>query len=142
MSVRASTGFRRERAAVPSARAFVTRALRSAGASDDTIERLELAVAEACNNVVFHAISRSFTVQVAIDDDRAVVTVTDDGAGFVPMAHPVMPPPLATGKRGIPLMEALIDRVDVSSGAGGTTVVLDQPTGSATGRGATLVAEV
>jgi anti-sigma regulatory factor (Ser/Thr protein kinase) len=126
---------------VPSVRAFVKRALRSAGASDDTIERLELAVAEACNNVVFHTTGPAFTVNVAIDDDRAVIEITDDGAGFVPMVRPAMPPPLATGHRGIPLMEALVDRVDVSSGAGGTTVVLDQPLRGAPGRRATLVAE-
>jgi serine/threonine-protein kinase RsbW len=142
MRVRTSTRFRRERAAVPSARAFVTLALRSAAASDDTVERLELAAAEACNNVVFHATGPTFTVDVAIDDHRAVVTVTDEGAGFVPLVHPTMPPPLATGRRGIPLMEALVERVDVSSGSGGTTVVLDQPLDGAADRQATLVAEV
>jgi anti-sigma regulatory factor (Ser/Thr protein kinase) len=142
MGVRTSTRFRRERAAVPSARAFVKLTLRSAGAADDTVERLELAAAEACNNVVFHASGPTFTVHLAIDDDRAVVTVADEGAGFVPMQHPVMPPPLAIGKRGIPLMEALVERVDVSSGSGGTTVVLDQPLGGAAGREARFVAEV
>jgi anti-sigma regulatory factor (Ser/Thr protein kinase) len=142
MGVRTSTRFRRERAAVPSARAFVKLTLRSAGAADDTVERLELAAAEACNNVVFHASGPTFTVDVAIDDDRAVVRVTDEGGGFVPVQHPVMPPPLAIGKRGIPLMEALVERVDVSSGSDGTTVVLDQPLDGTAGREATLVAEV
>lgn len=140
MSVRVSTRFRRERAAVPSARAFVTRVLGDAGAADDTIERLELAVAEACNNAVFHATGPVFTLDVAIDGDRAVVTVTDDGAGFVPLVHPAMPPPLALGNRGIPLMEALVERVQVTSGAGGTTVVLDQSLGGSDREG-TLVAE-
>ena len=141
MSVRTSTRFRRERAAVPSARAFVTRTLRALGASDDTVERLELAVAEACNNVVFHATCPAFALDVAVDGDRAVVTVTDDGAGFVPRAHPAMPPPLALSRRGIPLMEALVERVEVSSGAGGTTVVLAQPLRGTPGRNATLVVE-
>ena len=142
MSVRTSTRFRRERAAVPSARAFVTLALRAAGVADDTVERLELATAEACNNVVFHASGPTFIVDVAIDDDRAVVRVTDEGAGFVPVQHPVMPPPLAVGMRGIPLMEALVEHVDVSSGSGGTTVLLDQSLDGAAGREATLVGEM
>ena len=142
MSVRTSTRFRRERAAVPSARAFVTLALRAAGVADDTVERLELATAEACNNVVFHASGPTFIVDVAIDEDRAVVRVTDEGAGFVPVQHPVMPPPLAVGMRGIPLMEALVEHVDVSSGSGGTTVLLDQSLDGAAGREATLVGEM
>ena len=142
MSVRTSTRFRRERAAVPSARAFVTLALQGAGVADDTVERLELATAEACNNVVFHASGPTFIVDVAIDDDHAVVRVTDEGAGFVPVQHPVMPPPLAVGMRGIPLMEALVEHVDVSSGSGGTTVLLDQSLDGAAGREATLVGEM
>jgi anti-sigma regulatory factor (Ser/Thr protein kinase) len=130
MDVRTSTRLRRERASVPAARAFVRHALRSGGASVDSIERLELATAEACNNAVVHAVGASFTVDVVIDDDQAMVAVADNGAGFVPQVRRAMPSPWATGNRGIPLMEALVEQVDVYSGDSGTTVVLMQPLGA------------
>ena len=124
MGHRTSTRFRREPSAVPSARAFVTRALRSAGATSEAVERLVLAVAEACNNVVFHADGPAFTVTVLVDGGRAMVTVADTGSGFDPPDRPTMPAPDATGQRGLALMRALVDHVAVVSGAGGTTVAL------------------
>jgi serine/threonine-protein kinase RsbW len=126
MDVRTSTRLRRERSAVPSARAFVRHALRSVGATGEVVERLELAVAEACNNAILHADGPTFTVSVAVDRGRVMVAVADAGAGFRPPAKAVMPSPLATGHRGLPLMEALVDEVDVTSNGHGTTVVLMQ----------------
>jgi anti-sigma regulatory factor (Ser/Thr protein kinase) len=52
--------------------------------------------------------------------------VSDTGAGFVPPPRPRMPAPEATGHRGLALMRALVERVEVSSNAAGTTVVLQQ----------------
>ncbi len=127
MDVRTSTRFRRDRAAVPSARAFVKHALRSAGAPVEAIDRLELAVAEACNNAILHADGQSFTVTVVVQGGRAMVAVADNGSGFDPPAHPTMPSPQATGHRGLPLMQALVGDVDVASSDGGTTVVLVLP---------------
>lgn len=117
MNVRASTRFRRDRAAVRSARAFVNHALRSAGAPSETIEQIELAVAEACNNAILHSGSAVFSVNVAVDGDHATVTVSDDGNGFHPPRDPRMPAPQATGKRGLAIMRELVDHVDVSSTA-------------------------
>ena len=77
MNVRTSTRCRRERAAVPSARAYVRHALRSAGAPADTLDRLVLAVAEACNNAILHAGGDVFTVSVVVEGSRAMVAVAD-----------------------------------------------------------------
>jgi serine/threonine-protein kinase RsbW len=126
MNVRTSTRFRRERAAVPSARAYVKHALRSAGAPADTLDRVVLAVAEACNNAILHAGCDVFTVSVVVEGSRAMVAVADDGSGFDSPLRPAMPAPEATGNRGLALMEALVDQVDVSSTQRGTTVVLVQ----------------
>ena len=90
------------------------------------VESLVLAVAEACNNAILHADGDDFTVTVAVEDGRAVVTVADQGAGFVPPSSPRMPGPFATGHRGLALMQALVDDVDVVSDAAGTTVMLAQ----------------
>jgi serine/threonine-protein kinase RsbW len=127
MNVRTSTRFRRERAAVPPARAFVRHALRSGGAPLEVVKNLELAVAEACNNAILHSGSDAFTVRVTVHDGRAQVVVADHGAGFDPPEHPTMPAPEATGQRGLALMQALVDQVDVTSNGTGTTVVLTQP---------------
>lgn len=124
MDVRTSTRFRRERAAVPAARAFVKHALRSAGATAEAGERLVLAVAEACNNAVLHADGPVFTVGVVVVDGRAEVTVTDTGPGRVPSGPVSMPGPYATGRRGLALMRAMVDDVQVTSDATGTSVVL------------------
>lgn len=101
-------------------------ALRSAGADLDVIDRVELAVAEACNNAILHAQGDTFSITVAVDGDRARVDVADDGPGFAPPVQPAMPPALATGHRGLPLMRALVDEVEVTSGRGGTVVALGQ----------------
>jgi serine/threonine-protein kinase RsbW len=111
---------------VPSARAFVRHALRTVNAPNDAVESLVLATAEACNNAILHARGTAFIVSVALDAGRATVAVTDDGDGFVPPEHPAMPAPHATGRRGLALMEALVDEVDLTSGDRGTTVVLVQ----------------
>lgn len=124
MAVRTSTRFRRERAAVPPARAFVEHTLRSAGAPTDIVERVVLATAEACNNAILHADGDDFTLSVVVEGGRAMVSVSDDGDGFDPPDHAAMPGPQATGRRGLALMQALVDAVDVSSGPAGTTVAL------------------
>ena len=92
----------------------------------DIVEQLVLAVAEACNNAILHAEGDDFTVSVVVDGGRAIVTVSDHGAGFVPPARPSMPGPHATGNRGLALMQALVDDVDVVSDRAGTTVMLAQ----------------
>jgi serine/threonine-protein kinase RsbW len=98
----------------------------SAAVPSDIVEQLVLAVAEACNNAILHAAGDDFTVSVVVDGGRAIVTVSDHGAGFVPPARPSMPGPHATGNRGLALMQALVDDVDVVSDAAGTTVMLAQ----------------
>lgn len=92
----------------------------------DIVEQLVLAVAEACNNAILHAAGEDFTVSVVVARGRALVTVADHGAGFVPPARPSMPGPHATGHRGLALMRALVDDVDVVSDGAGTTVMLAQ----------------
>jgi len=125
MDVLASSTFRREPAAVPSARAFVTKSLESLALSVDAADRLVLAVAEACNNVVIHAGGESFGVAIALHERSCHVSVTDQGAGFfAPSGRPAMPSADETGHRGLALMYALVDSVDLVSTPHGTAVVL------------------
>ncbi|HKE73238.1 MAG TPA: ATP-binding protein [Acidimicrobiales bacterium] len=139
MDVRTSTRLARERTAVPNARAFVRHALNTAGAPSDSLDPLVLAVAEACNNAILHAAGDAFGVTLVVEGTHVTVTVSDTGAGFVPPARPQMPSPEATDHRGLALMQALVDRVRVSSDAKGTVVVLEQSLGPA--QPASLAAE-
>lgn len=56
--------------------------------------------------------------------DALIVEVRDQGTGFATSAMPAMPPPDAQGGRGLPLMCALADKVEVASTPRGTTVTL------------------
>jgi serine/threonine-protein kinase RsbW len=124
MDVRTSTRLRRDPQAVPAARAFVHHALRSAGVPADVVDRLVQAVAEACNNAILHAAGATFTVSVTVAAGVCTLTVSDLGRGFDPPEHARMPSPQAVDHRGLALMEALVDHVEVSSAPVGTTVVL------------------
>ena len=126
MDLQVSTSFRRHTAAVPWARAYVDRALVSAGVPRQVVDRLVLAVAEACNNAILHADGDTFTVSVAVVDSTCTLTVSDLGRGFDPPPRARMPAPETVGQRGLALMEALVDRLEVTSSPTGTTVVLAQ----------------
>ncbi len=52
------------------------------------------------------------------------VEVQDQGRGFAVPSPPVMPSPEATGGRGLPLMCALADSVEIASSDHGTRVTL------------------
>jgi len=88
-----STRFRRERAAVPSARAFVHGALREKGVPSGMLDTLVLAVAEACNNAILHASGDAFGVTVVVEGSECTIIVSDSGAGFVPPVRAEMPAP-------------------------------------------------
>ena len=126
MQLLASTTFRRDPTAVPAARKFVRTVLASLDLTDDAQERLVLAAAEACNNVVLHADCDTFTVTVSRDDRSCVIDVTDSGHGFYVPSSFDMPPASEVGRRGLALMQALVDRVRVASSPMGTAVMLCQ----------------
>ena len=114
--------FRRVAEAVPAARAFVRRWL----PESDPAEGLVVAAAEAINNVIDHATGEAFTVAVDLDGIVGTVTVLDVGPGFDVPDEPAMPDVFANRCRGLALMHALADGVDIASSPAGTTVTLRQ----------------
>lgn len=110
---------------VATARGFVEVTLRLVGVTASSIAELRLAVGEACANAVQHAQgSTAFEVAIKVDATSCTVTVSDNGVGFdASTLRPEMPGPHAPRGRGIPLMNASVDAVDVHSGPDYGTIV-------------------
>ena len=69
-------------------RDFVSRVGDQAGLTPEEIGQIELAVDEACANVIEHAYgndsTKELTVRVALDDDALRISIVDTGKGFDP----------------------------------------------------------
>lgn len=102
-------------------RNFVTGVAKKVGFEKDDIQKIELAVDEACTNVIEHAYKdrkdQNIDVAVKIDYNKLTVVVTDHGETFKP--HDVKMPDmkkylaeLRVGGLGIYLMKTLMDEVD------------------------------
>ena len=97
-----------------------------AGFPRDTLEEVKLAVVEACLNALEYG-NGEVAVEIAAYDDRMEARVIDHGPGFDPqqVERPNLDAKLhATRKRGwgLELMRRLMDRVEVESQPGTTTV--------------------
>jgi serine/threonine-protein kinase RsbW len=101
-------------------RDFAAQTGRDLGLDDSTIYDLQLAVDEACTNVVLHAYGgRGGEIEVTIEpvDDGVRVVIRDWGAAFDPgtVPAPDVTAPLAQrslGGLGLYLMRQLMDEVD------------------------------
>lgn len=117
-----SVNLPRETVSVPVVRRLAAQALRAFGVRSDHISDVELAITEACANVVDHATDTdSFEVQVEVAADRCSITVLDHGTGF-DGASEHGADDSETG-RGLRLMQALVDRLDFRNEPQAGTVV-------------------
>lgn len=101
-------------------RSFVGHIARRVGFADEDATKIEMAVDEACSNVIKHAYERDarqpIDIVIKIDYDKLTVVVTDHGKGFDPSSikMPDMKEYLAelrVGGLGIYLMRTLMDEV-------------------------------
>ncbi len=101
-------------------REFVTGVGKQAGFEEDEIAQLQLAVDEACSNVIEHAYGHDSAKEVVIranfDDRQLTIDVVDTGAGFDPGS--VQPKTLRElmdqrkkGGLGLRLIQTLMDEV-------------------------------
>jgi serine phosphatase RsbU (regulator of sigma subunit)/anti-sigma regulatory factor (Ser/Thr protein kinase) len=98
--------------------------LRGHGATDDEIYDITVACQEACANAVEHAYGpgrQSFEIEATVDAGRIRIIVRDRGRW--------RPPRGDHRGRGVPLMRALMDAVDVQHTDQGTQVVLERTLG-------------
>jgi anti-sigma regulatory factor (Ser/Thr protein kinase) len=101
-------------------REFAAHVGSQAGLDEGAISRLELAVDEACANVIEHAygsdVSKDVTVRAVFDEEVLEVIVEDTGLGFDPTAVPAedirtLVAERRTGGLGMQLMKSLMDEV-------------------------------
>jgi serine/threonine-protein kinase RsbW len=86
-----------------------------------------LAFDEACANVVRHAFPGNvgdLRVSAVLDREHVMLAVEDDGVGFEPDTVPEPSDPLAMSGRGLAIIRALMQEVEVESPrpGGGTRV--------------------
>jgi serine/threonine-protein kinase RsbW len=105
----------REGPSVGIARHICRDALVSLGVSDGCVADIELAVTEACTNVLRHAASGSheYEVQVEIDERTCEIRVLDAGDNFDMIEGERPAPVMAETGRGLFLMRAMVDEFDL-----------------------------
>lgn len=113
-------------------RLFVTAVAAKVGFSADDINKIELAVDEACANVIKHAYHQDhkqlIELVIEIDYKKISIIITDHGKGFdiSQLPHADVKEYLAemrVGGLGIYLMRALMDEVEFDSEPGVRTQV-------------------
>lgn len=105
-----------EARSVPLARKVLSHALGVMGVSRECVDDIELAISEACTNVLDHAGAHdAYEVLAGIEGEFCIVEVCDEGHGFAaeaPPAEGVLVDAEAERGRGIQLMKALVDALD------------------------------
>jgi serine/threonine-protein kinase RsbW len=105
-----------ESGSVPVVRRLAAQALRAFGVDDDDVDDVQLAITEACANVIDHATeSHTYEVRFELAADRCAISVLDQGDGFDAAAVPDDLDVTAEDGRGLSLMRALVDSIAFSS---------------------------
>ena len=119
----------RDEQTVPVARHVVRNAMEQVGVEATCIYDVELALSEACTNVLVHSgPGDQYVVRLDLDGRLGVIRVIDVGHGF-DSARLQAEGSLADAERGrgLGLMRALVDRVDFTSRPeAGTIVTLEK----------------
>ncbi|MFP5377317.1 MAG: ATP-binding protein, partial [Acidimicrobiia bacterium] len=117
----------RDARTVPVARHICREALRELGVDPDCVADIEVALTEACTNVLEHSrAGEEYEVQVQLDDRHCVIRVVDQGEGFDADAPVPRAEESAESGRGIALMRALVDHVKFESRPQEGTIVRHQ----------------
>ena len=129
MEISLSLKLPRDEASVPLVRHLCGDALRKLSVDPDCVGDVEVAITEACTNVVKHSSGPTdeYKVTVAIDGRSCQISVSDAGVGFDHESPRSVANPGAESGRGIALMNALVDKVKfVSRPHDGTIVHLEK----------------
>ena len=119
----------RDEQTVPVARHIVRNAMEQVGVEVTCVDDMELALSEACTNVLVHSgPGDQYVVRLDLEDRLGLIRVIDVGRGFDSaglQAGGTLPED--ERGRGLGLMQALVDRVDFTSRPqAGTIVTLEK----------------
>jgi serine/threonine-protein kinase RsbW len=117
----------RDEQTVPMARHIVRNAMQQVGVDETCVYDVELALSEACTNVLLHSgPGDQYIVRLDLEDELGVLRIVDAGHGF-DSARVLDALPEAERGRGLGMMQALVDRVDFTSRPEvGTIVTLEK----------------
>lgn len=121
-------------ASASTARRHVVGTARSWGLARETTEALETVVSELAANALEHTASRSVAVTLALAGRSAVVTVTDEGTGDIPVA--ALPAGDDEHGRGLFMVAVLAHRWGERRSREGLTVWAEVVTGTKPPQGA------
>jgi serine/threonine-protein kinase RsbW len=109
----------RDALSVPVVRRVLNSCMETLGVAEDCLADIEIALTEACTNVLDHAaMGDEYEVVAGLDDNSCVIEVIDTGRGFDAdrLGHAEADPSAEEG-RGIQLIRALVDKVHFRSRA-------------------------
>ncbi|MCU1379681.1 MAG: putative anti-sigma regulatory factor, serine/threonine protein kinase [Acidimicrobiales bacterium] len=114
----------RDTKTVPLVRHLIGAMLEEFGVMLECRGDVELAVTEACANVLDHSkVDDEYEVRVAVDPDRCQIRVIDTGHGFDFSTLSEESDPYSERGRGVQLMRALVDRIHFESEPEAGTIV-------------------
>lgn len=115
----------RDAETVPLVRTAIAHTLRIFGVDEDCIYEVGLAVSEACANVIDHAATEDeYEVAVHVNEKRCSIDVKDTGGGFdASSLTDIMPSSDSARGRGVAIMRAVMDNVDLTSSPEAGTIV-------------------
>jgi len=115
----------RDALSVPVIRRVLATSMHTLGVEETCVDDIEIALTEACTNVLDHANSGDeYEVVAGLNDNVCTISVIDTGRGFdaAHLGHADADANAEEG-RGIQLMRALVDRVHFRSRPDDGTVV-------------------
>jgi serine/threonine-protein kinase RsbW len=119
----------RDKQTVPVARHIVRNAMEQVGVEETCVDDVELALSEACTNVLLHSgPGDQFVVRLDLEDRLGVLRVIDVGHGFDSAKMQATDDLVEAERgRGLGVMQAVVDRVDLTSRPeAGTIVTLEK----------------
>ena len=127
MQLRIALSLPRDEVSVPVVRRIAAQSMAVLGVQGECVDELQVALSEACANVLRHAdADDDYEVRLRVDGETCVIDVVDRGVGVdLDRLGRTDAPVDAEAGRGIQLMRALVDEVEFSHGEPqGTTVSL------------------
>ena len=122
VEMRFSLSLPREALSIPMIRRVVGDALRGLGVAENCVDDLLVATSEACTNAVQHARAPGeYRVTLHADESDCVLKIMDRGSG--PRPAPRERGVLSESGRGLNIMQALVDDLDIQTSPDRGTVV-------------------